>query len=563
MKKRNALIPLIIVTAALALSTGTAREHETMIETLVPDKTLLFMKSSRIAKLVKSARFVVDTFLPVNYRTGFEQKLADFKKKSGIDPMNVDSLRQMGVDVDREMALVYMNEDAENNEQILIYVPVFDENRFPLTFVQFLNKMIYSENKFDLYPVITDYRDRTIYQVNVSVFATAMEGYFVIGSTGKLIRNVIDIAETGEGNLASVDEYAQFIRKFTGSYDITVYASGELFKEVFNKKVKKNLPSTPEENSRIHGRENIHYVQFKTDTSSAGRTHLQKMEPNKEFPYKHIHYIAIGADVTENEVNLNLAADLNREMVGTDDILNVFRTGAAAKALYLPDVMAYSFLSIDPAHILKMFKKYPKLSSLYMSITGKLRERYGVSFSKDIVPNINGMISIVTGETTGFGDPGRFAVYFSMDKSSRIRKLYGKVMKNVQKTDGGSESISELKLKNADGFSMSDRSNRKKYIAVDNRGFYLGSDLGLLKEALKGKEFFTVSDEVTKSLGVKNSLFMYSYAKRESYITALIMLVQMTGKQDLAGLFQKLGDISMAGEKLGSFLSMKLRVDVK
>jgi len=153
MKKHMLMVLLILCSLVPG---GFPQERADVVEAVTPSSAMLFIKTSRIKNFVVSVKFVADNLLHREYAEKFARKINEIKTKTGVDPMDIESLKKAGIDVDRTASMAMYPEGKKNEERMLLFIPVLDEKTFPLKFVEILKKMAGTE-KLDLFPAITEY----------------------------------------------------------------------------------------------------------------------------------------------------------------------------------------------------------------------------------------------------------------------------------------------------------------------------------------------------------------------------------------------------------------------
>ena len=225
--KKTVLFTLI---AFIALASGVyPQERADVVESITPSPVMLFVKTSRIKNFLVSLKFVADNLLSAERAGALKSRTDGFKSKTGVDLTDIASLEKAGIDVDRSLSFAMYPEGRKNEERMLIFLPVMDEKTFPLKFVEMLKKTARNET-VDIYPVITQYGDYTMYQIRRDIFTTALDGVFVIGSTGEIVRSVIDAKVKNAGHLAIDPGYIDSLAKNRKNYDLRAFASRDFLK---------------------------------------------------------------------------------------------------------------------------------------------------------------------------------------------------------------------------------------------------------------------------------------------------------------------------------------------
>jgi len=101
----------------------------------------------------------------------------------------------------------------------------------------------------------------------------------------------------------------------------------------------------------------------------------------------------------------------------------------------------------------------------------------------------------------------------------------------------------------------------KNYFLADNRGLYVGNDLGILKSSLKSREIKNVDADIPLLKKMINNIFFLTYVSKDSFINSL-MKMQAQSNKELGGAVSSIGDIYITGEKDESLLTIDLDVEI-
>lgn len=556
------IVPLILVLLLAIIQDIYPQERVDAVESIAPSGVMLFIKTSRVRQAVVSLKFIVDNLLSREDAEKFNRKKDDIKNKLGLDPMDIESLKNAGIDVNRTASMAIYPKGRHDEERILLFIPVLDEKTFPLRFVEVL-KRIGGNDKADVYPAITEYNGRSMYQIGRDIFTTALDGVFIVASTGELLRSVIDVKVNNSGFLALDPLYSDHLSKTKKNYDLRAFATRDFLKDVMKKDVKREDGPRKEEkkgsgDSAFGGAAltSVSYMVEVAANQPSVRSELDRLSAGAS-PFNSVDYAFLGGSVKPAEIDIDIAARFNNTSGTVNTFLDVMKTGAAGRALHVKNVATYAFLSLDFNRIEELCGNSVAGCSYYNGIKEQVKEEMGIDFGKDILPYYGGVMNIFAGEPKGAG--GGYLLYMPMADHVKAGKAWEKSSAYLAEKFRGTERYGTAKIGGEKSFWYVDSKNSRIYVLCDRRGLYMGNDRELMAAALAGREIGEkgVRDDVMSRLG--GNVFFLTHIKKESYFGTLLTLLAYRAKE-ISGIIDRMTDLYITGEKADSFVSMAIKI---
>ncbi len=557
------IMPVILMLLCAGFTDLYSQDRVDAVESFTPSRVMLFVKTSRVKNAVVSLKFVVDNLLSPEHAEKFNKKKNDIKNRLGFDPMDIESLKNAGIDVDRTASLVIYPKGTRGEERILLFIPVMDDKTFPLKFVEVLKRMS-ANNNADIYPAITEYSGYTMYQIRRDVFATAFDGVFVIGSTGDLLRSVIDTKVNNTGYLALDPMYADYISKTKKDYDLRAFATRDFLKDVMKKQEQKNPKPAPDTGDKKGPADsafndavltNVNYVADIAQNQPSVRSEMEKLAAGPS-PFNSIDYAFIGGSVKPTEIDIDVAARFNIDGGRVSVLQELIKTGASGRSIYVKNATTFAFISLNFNKIEELCKNATAGCAFYNNITERIREEVGIDFDKDIVPSYSGVLNVFAGQPRGAG--GGYVFYFPIDDPAQGKKAWEKSSAYLAGKYKNTERYGAVTIGGVKSFWYVDGKNNKNYVSCDRRGLYLGNDRELMGAVMAGKEIGdkSVKDDVISRLGA--NVFFLAHVKRESYFGTLLTLFTYRAR-GLSAVINKMTDLYVTGEKIDNFISLNVK----
>ena len=417
-------------------------------------------------------------------------------------------------------------------DRMLIFLPVMDEKTFPLKFVELLKKTAGSET-IDIYPVITQYGDFTMYQIRRDVFTTALDGVFVIGSTGEIVRSVIDAKMKNEGHLALDPGYIDSLAKNRKNYDLRAFASRDFLKEIMKEREK---PADDGKEPKGDKPVSRHDAPADGPRYVAADSELDRLSAGPSL-FNAMDYAFLGASVKPAAIDIDMAVKFNRTSGTVNTFLDVIRTGSNGRALSVKNATALIFASLDFAKIEELCKSNAPGCSRYAAFKERVKNDLGLDFQTDIVPSFSGVINLVTGEPKGAGSG--YALYLPMNDAGQSAKILEKAAAYLKEQYKGTERFGTVTIGGAGAYWYYGAKSGKTYISRDKRGLYMANDAELMAAAMAGKETSQVQLPGGAPRTIGENVFFLTTLKKESFFGALLLLYG-TRSKEIGGFVDKM-----------------------
>jgi hypothetical protein len=556
------ILPLALMLSLAFVTGGYSQDRADVVESITPSSAIMFLKTARIKNLIGTVRFVTENLLHREYAEKFNKKVSDIKSKTGIDPLDLESLKQAGIDVERSMSMAMYAQGKKNEDRMLLFVPVMDEKIFPLKFVEILKKMAGAE-KADVFPAITEYKNRTVYQMGKDIFTTALDGVFVIGSTGELLRSVIDSKENSAGYLAIDPMYMDYMSRLKKNYDVRVYVTRDFLKDAL-----KSRPR-PEGEQKGGGKKvtgpgypgaaglmEVLYVADASGEKPSMQSEIDRLATGPS-PFNAVDYASLGGSVNPSAVDIEIAVRFNNTSGTVNTFLDVIRTGVYDRALQVKNANTYAYVSFDFNKIEELCRNSVAGCGFYGQIKDEIRGDLGIDFEKDVLPYYSGVLNIIAGQPKGGG--GGYLFFLPMNDQEQVKKVWEKSSSYLKEKFKGTERYGTDTIGGARSFWHIDSKNNRIHMVYDRRGLYMGNDRELLGMALAGKELKqpVPGDAVLSRLG--GNVFFLAHIKKESFFGALLMLYAYRNKE-ISGIVDMMTDLNVIGEKNGAFISFDVMI---
>lgn len=556
------IVPLALALSLALVTGGYTQDRADVVEAITPSSAIMFMKTARIKNLVGSVTFVSENLLHREYVEKFNKKRDDIRNKTGIDPLDVEALKKAGIDVDRSASMAVYARGKRNEERMLLFIPVLDDKIFPLKFVEILKKMANPE-KADLYPAITEYKNHTVYQSHKDIFTTALDGVFVIGSTGELIRSVIDVKENSAGYLAIDPMYMDYTARLNKNYDLRAYATRDYLKEALKRRPRPDGEQKGNQN-KVTGPAymdaaelmDVMYIADAAGGKPSVRSELDRLATGPS-PFNAVDYASLGATVTPAAVTIDVAARFNSASGSVNTFLDVIRTGMSDRALYVKNASTYAYVSFDFSKIEELCRSSAAGCGYYAQFKDEVREDLGIDFEKDVLPQYSGVLNIIAGQPKGGG--GGYLFFLPMNDPEQCKAVWEKSSAYLKEKFKGTERYGTDTIGGARSFWHVDSKNNRIHLLYDRRGLYMGNDRELIGIALAGKELKKPrpADGVLNRLG--ENVFFLANMKKDSFFGALLMLYSYRNKE-ISGIVDMMTDLNIIGVKNDAYLSFDVTI---
>ncbi|MFC1668844.1 hypothetical protein ACFL20_00510 [Spirochaetota bacterium] len=531
-----------IFIAAVTFTSASAEQQG--MESITPSEAILFLKTSKISRLVQTSKFIIDNILSEKQKLQAVQGRDSFRKKTGIDLLEVQSIGSKGLNTDKRMGLAILKK-VNNRDRLIIFIPVIDGKSFPLKFVEIIKSINMNKGDLDIYPAITMYKNNRIYQMRKDVFATSSKGYFVIASTGKLIKNVVDLADDSSKSLASDTLYADYLKNKKGHYDFNFFVKREMLIDIFKRGLlRRKKRDNIKKPSLIFNDKNIYGAVLKNKgemDESYRMVQFSKKRSGGVSPFESVNYALLGAGVESNRFKVYVGADLNVLNPLVNIATSLIKTGNAGKSLYLQDATGYSFLSLNFKDFEKICKTSGPGCKEYVGLKKAVKMETGIDLAVDFIPYYSGIVNVLLGKSEGFG-MNNIAAYLPMNSYAKSKALWLKAKKYFKSKYVKSKGFGETKINGKNVFWFAGKDRQRRYFYADKRGIYIADKLPFLKTIIKSKELGEVQISHILIEKMTKDVFFLAYVKDKSFLNNL-MKMQTMRNRDIGSAVARIGDI--------------------
>ncbi len=557
--RKNVLVLIIFLTLCFEL-----RTQEQRFETIVPGSPLLLLTTSEIRNFVKSLKFAVENLLSDQDRTKVMSEIDRINNRTGINILDGESLTKAGIDISRKAALAYYTESEPGKDRMAIFLPVTNDKTFPLNFIDIIKKGSGRQNT-DLYPVVTSYRDRSIYQIQSDIFTTSLSGTFMIASTGELVHKAVD-AFTGNGNSLAQDPcYIGYTQKKRENTDLDLYLSGEFFVTA----LKKFLQSPSGAQRQVQGMEdrggfNSFLVALNGEYDPGNER--DEKSPGKDGAFQSLNYAAAGITLDKEKLSIDLSADFNRSDSAVNAVLDTFKTGIITDALYLADANTFISCAFDPLVIDEFCRKDGFMCTYYKNFTATIFKELGLDCAADIFPSFNGVLSFFMGSDMYPTLNSSTALVIPLKSRAVLSSLKKKTASHLSKTGKRDEAYGETDIRGNAAYWYYNPGGKKKVVAFDRKALYWGGNPDYIGISMDAERLVKTSQTSLPVGRLDGETFLIGQIRKASLLKTLLLMQQGSAGRGMS-FFSKTGDINFKGKKIdGSiflFIDMEIFSDKK
>lgn len=536
-------------------------------EALTPSTATLFLRTPEMEKSLRLINYILKNMISKKDQGRISEGTEKLKASTGIDPLNPESLSGAGIDVRRPFSVAYLRGDKDA-ERIVLFIPVKDDN-FSARFVTILRKYYRERPETDFNPVITRYKKYKLYRVMGDNYFTAMDGTFVLASSGKVLQRVVDLrlGEGAETPIATEAKYADFKAKMKEGCDINLYITRDFLKEVYEYRLKKQA-------ERKTGEKKKKEADDDADAEDAPKAPKKEEKRRDEAPmdmlknqsvplnpsqFNSLDYLGFGMKSEGDDLVLKAAAAVNRDHPSART-LEALRPGLVAKTLFAEDVISYYFLSMD----LKALEepctaagnREDPLCGIHESLKKSLMNEMGLGLEEDLAPAFGGFFNLMVRRSDIKGKLDNFVIYFPAVDAGKGRALWKKTRKHFKNKTEEDGEFGEEKIDNIPSFWFRDRKGNKITYLVTENHFYIGNNVEFLRLAMtnRSRAAAGMKHEFMKRTGDPTFMVFYLKLEKDSFFKALLMLLTYNTNPSLYGLISRLDNISLIGEKIDNCL---------
>jgi len=526
-------------------------------ESLIPEDAGIFIKTKKISHLLKTANYIVSELLDSESRDSFNKGREEFRKKTGVDYLNNESLKKCGIDTERPVSFV--SYDKDNNLDVMAFlIPVVNEKDFPLKFVEIIKK-IRPQEKLDFYPVITDYNGTALYQIQKDIFTAASSGYFIIASTGDLVKKILDRKGDSTGSLVINSDYADYFSKRKKTYDINVFLSGK-----FIKKLMESVPVRGKSASldTIDKEKEFLYSQ-KVMMNTSGESSEEEKKSVFEASMDSVEYASGGIGFDGNKLQVNGSVKLEGKSEYSRAVSALIKTGAVGRMLNMTDADFSFFFSYNLQKLKELCLRGEPWCREYDEIKKEFKNETGVDFEEEFLPAYSGAATVMYGDPANKDKKGDLVIFLSMNSGSSASEIWSRAKNHLSAKYAGKDGFGEDKYgKGSGGFWFKDKSGEPVHIVYDPKGLYIGTSREFTIKALESNTFYNTKNPGRLGRFINPDTYLIFYLRNSGILKSFA-----AGKGGDKGLYSgplsRLGEIFIYGEKQDHYYSIDFDIEFR
>ena len=547
------LVCLIIIPAG----EGVATDGRVCLDTIIPDSAMLVFRTTRLERLLHSVQYVVDTLLHDNAKKLLFGQIDTIKTKTGIDIFNERSLTEHGIDITRDAAGAFYASSGNTDERLVVYIPVLNEKLFPLQFVEILRKLY--DKDADIYPVITSYGSRPLYQFHKDIFGTTIDGNFVMSSHGDLIKKVIDLSRSGGPGMMSHADYKNYRIANQGKNDIEFFCRRQMLISIYSMIIK-----SMNENRDQQGEGNSLRNESGVCMPASQNDQMKRGCEEKNFPdytiFNSVEYCAVGLRQQRNRIACDITASFNRSQDSVNKFIDSLKTNLHKRAVYNSDANTCLYFAIDLTYVDQYCSGAPVLCRGYHLLKNELKQELDVDVSRDFIPLSTGIVNIIMGSERYPSLNAGSVIYLPLKNAVKARVLWDKVQKKLKASYEATGRYAEIKTDKGSAFWYINEKNIKRIIAVDLDGLYIGSHADLVKICMDSPRIGLLGGDNEITSRIDDSVFLFAALGKNSFIKNMLTLMD-PDSAGTAGFLQKIRGLLLIGKKIDTTLVFTFDVE--
>lgn len=534
----------LIVTLVFLLSAMTFGDVIGDTESMTPAGVNIFVKTRHIGRLLKTANYLVYNVMDEEQRSKFISEKDAFRDKTGVDYLDEESLKNFGIDTSRPVSFAMFDKDVQA-EVMVIFLPVTNEKEFTGKFIQIMKNTPPEEGSSKISPVTAKHRNIEITQLKDDMYVAGFGGYFVIGSTGDIVRKVIDVRDARDGHLMLTAEYKDYISREKNNYDINAFITRKFLEQL-------NAAPRGEAYGYAGNRELV--------LTQGGEGDAQNFDTNTLI--SSIDYISAGMGFDGNKFQLNGSVKLSNDNPYVEMILGLLKTGENGKSLYVQNADSTLFLSLNYKYLDNLCKSGMPMCAQYNQFKADLKKDGGIDFEKDILPYYSGVMNAFSIDSGASGGMGDMAVFLPINEAKKVEEIWKKFRGIVQAKYSKEKKFGEERIDGKRAFWYIDQTQMRFFVAHDSRGIYVGNSTGLIKAALKSDTMESAKNTGRLGRILNDRTFFLVNIKKNNFIRSLLQM-RAQGTPGLGYGLSRIGEVSLFCEKREKLVSIDFDIEIK
>lgn len=534
----------LVVTLLFLFSAMTFGDVIGDTESMTPAGVNVFVKTRHIGRLLKTANYLVYNVMDDEQRNKFISEKDSFRDKSGIDYLDEESLKNFGIDTSRPVSFAMFDRDNQA-EVMVIFLPVGNEKEFAGKFIQLMKKMPQTEGGEEISPVTARHKDIEITQLKSDMYVAGLNGYFIIGSTGDIVRSIIDVRDSRSGSLVLTPEYRAYISREKNNYDVNAFITRKFLEQLNSAPAGGTYGSASDRELTL---------------TQGGETDTQNLDANALI--SSIDYISAGMGFDGNKFQLNGSVKLSGDNPYVEMLLGLLKTGENGKSLYVRSADSTVFLSLNYRYLDNLCKGGIPMCAQYNQFKADLKKDGGIDFEKDILPYYSGVINIFSIDSGASGGMGDLAMFLPVNDEKKTAEIWKKFRGMVQAKYAKEKKFGEERIDGKRAFWYIDQTQMRFFVAYDSRGIYVGNSTGLIKSALKSDTMDRAVDTGRIGAILNEKTFFLVNIKKNNFIRNLIQM-RAQGTPGLGYGLSRIGEVSLFCEKRERLVSIDFDIEIK
>lgn len=450
------------------------------------------------------------------------------------------------------------------NNDTIIFLPLKNQAKFPVLFINSL-KEINKKPDIDLNPVITEYRNYKIYQILKDIFFTVIDSCFILTSSGDIVKEIINIKgdENSKNVLVNDASFTDFLKKRDRGFPVNIFIKGKFLSLLnietlfdYESLLKLNVPEKPENEASA----------LPDEKSKGDDTKNKQVRRSRRYDF--IDYLGLGFNYTPGkiETRVYLLTDIKNTLGKL--ISQLFVTGYAEKCLYVPDPVAYAFLSADLKSLSDSFKEPENRRNILLPLYGKLnyylKKNFGINMDTEFTPYFGNLMNIMLKKSEKRRRYDNYLVFYPVVNSADNNELYQSYRSSVKKIYKKPGTFGDDKIGDIDTFWFADRMGNKNYFVLNNNKFFLMNDVELFREVTvtSDKNVFDINNDFTKSITGDSFLNCYVKFDDESLVKMTIGMALLNIHPGFSGIIEKIDDLLLTGNKIENYFTFHFTINI-
>lgn len=454
-----------------------------------------------------------------------------FASTTGIDIRKKNTLESNGLDTERPFSVSYFTGNSIEGD-FLFVLPVKNGKIFPYKFVDIIRRNAGTKKKIDLNPAITRYGTHSMFQLQKDIFFSTYEQYFLLSSSGPLLKNALDCASRkgGSESLAEEKGFKNFTRDLGNTSQVFLYTcKGISLTDKLSPFIKHSSEKDEED----------------TDwTAGAPKESVPLLESN-----------GMGIIKRGNTYTCTIISKLNTGNPAADILRNSIQAHNTDKCIFYNNFLFYSYLSIKPKFLHRFCEddrnKDTALCSGFQEFSDLLLKYTNLIVEKDFVNSFDGTSNIVVKKSSLQGYPDHFVMYFSMKDRQSSETFWNTMKEYLEDSEDIGYTFTEKAIGTTPSFTVTNTQGTTTIYANSGNGFFISNNTELLGKMIEERKK-TLTDICDTISGRKIDSGTFSYTsvdlERDSFIKAILLLSSYSSNRLLYNIINNTLKMEIAGK---------------